>query len=134
MNPLLEIFRKISGLPTHHVAINFPDNSLEFDGVDNLGKRFHIRSAPTNGNFEAATVALAEKAKDMAAVTGFSSLAADIRQQLADLKSQNGQVHTELLAALQDGQAVNQQAQAMVKQVQSEVADMRAALGLTSNQ
>lgn len=133
MNPLLEIFRKISGLNTHHVAINFPDNSLEFDGVDPLGKRFHIKSEPTNGNFEAAAAALAEKAKDMTAVTGFSGVAATIREQLQQLKEANSQVQNDLVAALQDGQNVNQQAKAMVTQMKAEIADTRAALGLTSN-
>lgn len=50
MKELLDLFNEASGLNAHHVAISYPDLSIEFDGYDEAGRLFHIGSGPTDGD------------------------------------------------------------------------------------
>jgi len=69
LNLLLNTFNEASGLNAHHVAVCYPELSLEFDGYQD-GRPFHIASGPTNGRVEdtARILGLLQKHKIMDAL------------------------------------------------------------------
>lgn len=66
-------------------------------------------------------------------LTGASFLADLIRTQQASIKQQLAQAGTELTAAMTELQDTANEATNQVKAVKAETADLRAALGLNSN-
>jgi hypothetical protein len=146
MNALLKIFREASGLNAHHVAVNYPSLSLEFNGRDAGGKEFHFVTGPTDGNLEKhAKIAgtfqkyrildkIEEELTPMANVTGLSQFAQSIKSRLAELHGRVAEAQGELNTVLSEAEQAAQRAEAMVSDAKAEVAEVIAALGGTTNQ
>ena len=146
MHELLRIFRAHSGLNAHHIAISYPDLSIEFDGRDQNGKEFHIESGPTSGHLEYHAKALGifqkyrimgaldnNEQEQMAQRTGLSQFAQSIKGKMLKLNDRVATALVELNSALVEGETAVQEAEQLVVDVKREVAEAVAALGLTSN-
>lgn len=146
MHDLLKIFRESSGLNAHHVAINYPSLSLEFNGRDQSGKEFHFVTGATDGDLEkhARLAGIFQKfkllanleqdiTKPMANVTGLSQFAQSIKSRLAELHGRVAEAQGELNGVLAEAEQAAQLAESLVDDAKKEVAEVIAALGVTTN-
>ena len=109
---LLQTFRRISGLKAHHCAVN-SDHSLEFDGFNPDGSRFHIKSMPVRGQLEL-------EAKRLAILQRHGVLEALVQEINYGQTMTDG---TDIRALIADAKAKKAGALANVKQAASSVTD-----------
>ena len=112
----------ISTAPNGNQIFHFPDRDLE---VGPMASNDEIAAALANPWIRTENTRMS--------VTGAKFLAEQIRNQLASTKAQLAQAGNEMSAAMTELQATADEATKQVKEVQAETADLKAALGLSSN-
>ena len=142
MNALLDAFNKASGLTAHHVAITYPDLSLEFDGYQD-GQPFHVASGPTQGNVEATAriLGLLQKHKIMAALEheiNFGENMPDpsitaIRDAIAQAKANKAAAVTGITQAVAALNTASSQVTDAAKELNAEAVELQAQVAALTN-
>ena len=143
MNALLDAFNKASGLTAHHVAITYPDLSLEFDGYQD-GQPFHVASGPTKGNVEATAriLGLLQKHKVMAALeheinfsgnTMADETVASIRDSIARAKAAKAAAVTGISQAVAALNTASSQVTDAAKELNAEAVELQAQVAALTN-
>lgn len=113
------------------------DRQYSSDGTDTIvtwvpRKSINVDMAPL-ATALAATVKQINRKQSMAQVTGAKALGNMFRGHLADIKAQIDKAGQDMNVAMSDLKDTATQATEMVKQVQAETMDLKASLGLHSN-
>lgn len=135
---LVEKLRRMEGLGKLQVVARNPDQTLDVDFTPHEPQVLTDRPLDPNSiqgmaQLDRTVTQTVVEINSKMGITGAPLLGDQFRNQLAEVKKVLDSAGAEMTGAMNELKDTASQATAMVKQVKSETADLKAALGLTSN-